>query len=152
MMSGLCHKRVSFVHLLYISLSSLFEASSINSSSSFSLQNQARILPLWIRTIKAVYIHGNTQLLVSSAPFLSFLSSLFSLSLHPSILLRQHSSSSLRLPFCALQLFAFWFPLPTCLSLITASSLLPHHIFSSSSSIDLLLKTFKTPLMICIQV
>lgn len=150
MMSGLCHKRASFVHLYLFIFP--FWSFQYKFKLIFSLQNQARILPLWIRTIKAVYIHGNTQLLVSSAPFLNFLSSLFSLSLHPSILLRQHSSSSLRLPFCALQLFPFWFPLPTCLSLITASSLLPHHIFSSSSSIDLLLKTFKTPLMICIQV
>lgn len=101
---------------------------------------------------KVVYILVNTHLLFSSAPFLNFLSFPPSLSLHPSISLRERSSSSLRLPFCALQLFLFWFPLPTRLSLITASSLFPHHIFSSSSSIDLFLKTFNTPWMARIQV
>lgn len=101
---------------------------------------------------KVVYILVNTRLLFSSAPFLNFFSIPLFLSLHPSISLRNRSSSSLRLPFCALQLFLFWFPLPTCLALITASSLFHHHIFSSSSSIDLFLKTFNTPWMACIQV
>lgn len=101
---------------------------------------------------KVVYILVNTHLLFSPAPFLNFLSIPLFLSLHPSISLRQHSSSSLTLPFHALQLFLFWFPLPTRLSLITASSLFPPHIFSLSSSIDLFLKSFETPWMVCIQV